>query len=116
MYEKPQQRKIRKRGRRGKRKRGKRKEWMLRKQETLQRIKEEKRKTDEKQHPHRHLDDREGVGMTITGTEVSVQTVDNIVSHVLHLLDDILIAAGEDEAGEVEGIETEDDGSRGGGY
>ena len=51
--------------------------------------------------------------MTITGTEVSVQTVDNIISDVLHLLDDILIAASEDKAGEVEGIETEDDG-RGG--
>ena len=50
--------------------------------------------------------------MTITSTEVSVQTVGD----VLHLLDDILIAAGEDEAGEVKGIETEDDGSRGGGY
>ena len=46
--------------------------------------------------------------MTITGTEVSVQTA---VSDVLHLLDDILIAAGEYEAGEVEGIETEDNGS-----
>jgi hypothetical protein len=31
-------------------------------------------------------------------------------------LDDILIAAGEDEAGEVKGIETEDDGSSGEGY
>lgn len=51
--------------------------------------------------------------MTITGTEVSVQTA---VDDVLHLLDDILIAAGEDEAGEVKGIETEDDGSRGEGY
>lgn len=79
----------------------------------MQRIKEEKRKTDEKRHLHRHLDDREGVGMTITGTEVSVQTA---VSDVLHLLDDILIAAGEYEAGEVEGIETEDNGSGGGGY
>lgn len=77
----------------------------------MQRIKEEKRKTDEKRHPHRHLDDREGVGMTITGAEVSVQTV----SDVLHLLDYILIAAGEDEAGEAEGVETEDDGSGGGG-
>ena len=86
---------------------------MLRKQETLQRIKEEKRKTDEKRHPHRHLDDREGVGMTITGTEVSVQTA---VSDVLHLLDYILIATSEDKAGEAEGIETEDDGSSGGGY
>ena len=85
---------------------------MLRKQETLQRIKEEKRKTDEKRHPHRHLDDRESVGMTITSTEVSVQTA---ISDVLHLLDDILIAAGEDEAGEAEGIETEDDGSGSGG-
>ena len=78
----------------------------------MQRIKEEKRKTDEKRHPHRHLDDRESVGMTITGTEVSVQTV----SDVLHLLDDILIAASEDEAGEAEGVETEDDGSGGEGY
>ena len=69
----------------------------------MQRIKEEKRKTDEKRHPHRHLDDREGVGMTITGTEVSVQTVGNI-------------ATSEDEAGEVKGIETEDDGSGGEGY
>ena len=86
---------------------------MLRKQETLQRIKEEKRKTDGKRHPHRHLDDREGVGMTITGTEVSVQTA---INDVLHLLDYILIAASEYEAGEVEGIETEDNGSRGGGY
>ena len=66
---------------------------MLRKQETLQRIKEEKRKTDEKRHPHRRLDDREG-------TEISVQTA--AVSDVLHLLDDILIAAGEYEAGEAE--------------
>ena len=74
---------------------------MLRKQETLQRIKEEKRKTDEKRHPYRHLDDREGVGMTITGTEVSVQTA---ISDVLHLLDYILIATSEDEAGEVEGV------------
>lgn len=46
--------------------------------------------------------------MTITGTEVSVQTVGNIVSDVLHLLDDILIAASEYEAGEAEGVETED--------
>ena len=90
---------------------------MLRKQETLQRIKEEKRKTDEKRHPHRHLDDREGVGMTITGTEVSVQTVVvSSIDDVLHLLDYILIAASEYEAGEVEGVETEDDGSRGEGY
>lgn len=43
----------------------------------MQRIKEEKRKTDEKRHPHRHLDDREGVGMAITGTEVSVRTDSN---------------------------------------
>lgn len=71
----------------------------------MQRIKEEKRKTDEKRHSHRHLDDREDVGMTITGTEVSVQTA---VSNVLHLLDDILIAASEYEAGEAEGVETED--------
>lgn len=48
-----------------------------------------------------------------TGTEVSVQTA---ISDVLHLLDYILIAAGEDEAGEAEGVETEDDGSRSGGY
>ena len=48
--------------------------------------------------------------MTITGTEVSVQTA---ISDVLHLLDYILIATSEDKAGEVEGIETEDDGSRG---
>ena len=55
--------------------------------------------------------------MTITGTEVSVQTaVSNIVNDVLHLLDDILIAAGEDKAGEAEGVETEDNGSGGGGY
>ena len=86
---------------------------MLRKQETLQRIKEEKRKTDEKRHQNRHLDDREGVGMTITGTEVSVQTA---VNDVLHLLDYILIAASEDKAGEAEGVETEDNGSGGGGY
>lgn len=46
-----------------------------------------------------------------TGTEVSVQTISN----VLHLLDYIFIATSEYEAGEVEGIETEDDGSRGGG-
>ena len=51
--------------------------------------------------------------MTITGTEVSVQTA---INYVLHLLDYILIAASEDEAGEAEGVETEDDGSRGGGY
>ena len=51
--------------------------------------------------------------MTITGTEISVQTA---VSDVLHLLDDILIAASEDKAGEAEGVETEDDGSGGGGY
>ena len=90
---------------------------MLRKQETLQRIKEEKRKTDEKRHQNRHLDDREGVGMTITGTEVSVQTVVvSGINYVLHLLDYILIAAGEDEAGEVEGVETEDNGSGGEGY
>ena len=76
---------------------------MLRKQETLQRIKEEKRKTDEKTAP----------APSSTGTEVSVQTA---ISDVLHLLDYILIAAGEDEAGEAEGVETEDDGSRGGGY
>lgn len=76
----------------------------------MQRIKEEKRKTDEKRHPHRHLDDREGVGMTITGTEISVQTA---ISDVLHLLDYILVSAGEYEAGEVKGIETEDDGSCG---
>ena len=82
----------------------------------MQRIKEEKRKTDEKRHSHRHLDDREGVGMTITGTEVSVQTVGNIVNDVLHLSDYILIATSEDEAGEVKGIETEDDGSGGEGY
>ena len=50
--------------------------------------------------------------MTITSTEVSVQTV---VSDVLHLLDDILIATSEDKAGEAEGIETEDDGSGSGG-
>lgn len=68
----------------------------------MQRIKEEKRKTDEKTAPAPSLDDREGVGMTITGTEVSVQTVGNIVNDVLHLLDYILIAAGEDEAGEAE--------------
>ena len=72
----------------------------------MQRIKEEKRKTDEKRHPHRHLDDREG-------TEVSVQTA---ISDVLHLLDYILIATSEYEAGEVEGIKTEDDGSGGGRY
>lgn len=54
--------------------------------------------------------------MTITGTEVSVQTVGNIISDVLHLLDYILIAASEDKAGEAEGVETEDDGSSGGGY
>lgn len=35
---------------------------MLRKQETLQRIKEEKRKTDEKQHSHRHRYHRESGG------------------------------------------------------
>ena len=52
--------------------------------------------------------------MTITGTEVSVQTA--AINDVLHLLDDILIAASEYEAGEAEGVETEDDGSRGGGY
>ena len=74
----------------------------------------EKKDGRKKRHPHRHLDDREGVGMTITGTEVSVQTA--AVSDVLHLLDDILIAASEYEAGEAEGVETEDDGSRGGGY
>ena len=51
--------------------------------------------------------------MTITGTEVSVQTA---INDILHLLDDILIAASEYEAGEVEGIETEDDGSSGRGY
>lgn len=51
--------------------------------------------------------------MTITGTEVSVQNVGNIVNDVLHLLDYILIATSEYEAGEVEGIETEDDGSGG---
>ena len=51
--------------------------------------------------------------MTITGTEVSVQTA---VNDVLHLLDDILIAASEYEAGEAEGVETEDDGSGCGGY
>lgn len=69
----------------------------------MQRIKEEKRKTDEKTAP----------APSSTGTEVSVQTA---ISDVLHLLDYILIAAGEDEAGEAEGVETEDDGSRGGGY
>lgn len=53
--------------------------------------------------------------MTITGTEVSVQTAINIVNDVLHLLDDILIATSEYEAGEEEGIETEDNGSGGGG-
>lgn len=37
--------------------------------------------------------------MTITGTEVSVQTA---VSDVLHLLDYILIATSEYEAGEAE--------------
>ena len=79
---------------------------MLRKQETLQRIKEEKRKTDEKTAP-------EPSSWRPRGTEVSVQTA---ISDVLHLLDYILIAAGEDEAGEAEGVETEDDGSRGGGY
>ena len=78
----------------------------------MQRIKEEKRKTDEKRHPHRHLDDRESVGMTITGTEVSVQ---NVINDVLHLSDYILIATSEDKAGEAEGIETEDDGSGSGG-
>lgn len=46
----------------------------------------------------------------------SVQTVGNIVSDVLHLLDDILIAASEYESGEVEGIEPEDDGSSCGCY
>ena len=51
--------------------------------------------------------------MTITGTEVSVQTA---VDDVLHLLDYILIATSEYEAGEVEGIETEDDGSGCGRY
>ena len=51
--------------------------------------------------------------MTITGTEVSVQTV---INDVLHLLDYILIAASEDKAGEIEGVETEDNGSGGGGY
>lgn len=80
----------------------------------MQRIKEEKRKTDEKRHPHRHLDNCEGVGMTITGTEVSVRTA--VVDDVLHLLDDILIAASEDEAGEAEGVETEDDGRGSGCY
>lgn len=79
----------------------------------MQRIKEEKRKTDEKRHPHRHVDDREGVGMTITGTEVSVQTA---VNDILHLLDYILVSGAVDEAGEVEGIEPEDDGSGCGGY
>ena len=54
--------------------------------------------------------------MTITGTEVSVQTVGNIVNDVLHLSDYILIATSEDKAGEVKGIETEDDGSGGEGY
>lgn len=51
--------------------------------------------------------------MTITGTEVSVQTA---INDVLHLLDYILIATNEYEAGEAEGVETEDDGSGGGGY
>lgn len=77
----------------------------------------EKKDGRKKRHPHRHLDDREGVGMTITGTEVSVQTaVGNIVNDVLHLLDYILIATSEYEAGEVKGVETEDDGSGGEGY
>ena len=82
----------------------------------MQRIKEEKRKTDEKRYPHRHLDDREGVGMTITGTEVSVQTVGNIVDDILHLLDYILVSGAVDEASEAEGIESEDNGSGCGGY
>ena len=51
--------------------------------------------------------------MTITGTEVSVQTA---INDVLHLLDYILIAASEYEAGEAEGVETKDNGSGGGGY
>ena len=66
----------------------------------MQRIKEEKRKTDEKTAP----------APSSTGTEVSVQTA---ISDVLHLLDYILIAASKYEAGEAEGVETEDDGSSG---
>lgn len=92
----------------------------------MQRIKEEKRKRDEKRHPHRHLDDREGVGMTITGTEVSVRTDSNservasslataaAIDDILHLLDDILVSDVEHNSGGIERAETEDDCGYGG--
>ena len=64
-------------GKKGKEEEGKKKRVDVKETRNLAKNKGREKKDGRKRPPHRHLDDREGVGMTITGTEVSVRTDSN---------------------------------------